>query len=552
MKKLFIPTLAIVTLFASCAKEPQVVNNDSTGDEFAKVVEFKATINNEDVKTDYNISGSTAYFHWTGTETIGRLWFDGSYFGHDPFVSTTSADANETSLVFSGVESANQTAYAMYPIWNGTSKTGIGWSSSPFKLYLHESMAYDVDNPLKNVVPMIGKLNGAGEFEFVPVCGVIAVTVKNLPPTATKITLSSSMAMSGNYRLTSTPSNYAPNIDYVMTNGLTTRLAWNDLNETSTKSYTFSGLDRNQHIFYFPVSVAKNGDYDDRYNGMTITVYAGSDVLQTVTTTNKITVDRGQIVRFPTMDLAKATKVAIDGDAARFYAYLTALGPDAAKVKVAVASTADAALTAAASSSKIITATGDENKVEVSDALSTSGKYYLAYRVYTSTDVELYSNTQPVFFVNSTDAAAIAGTFSRSVTGGEVLSGYEANAPTTAQFKFIVSTDPTKGNIMMTAMDNYDPFTSNIPGVFKPDTEPSHALWLRFYNADLKKGFDTSKYLFNGSSPTSNDLIFEFTSDEKNTLFVGAGAYGVATTNSYPPTWYYVYYGNSGYPYAKQ
>jgi hypothetical protein len=154
--------------------------------------------------------------------------------------------------------------------------------------------------------------------------------------------------------------------------------------------------------------------------------------------------------------------------------------------------------------------------------------------------------------VNSTDAAAIAGTFSRSVTGGEVLSGYEANAPTTAQFKFIVSTDPTKGNIMMTAMDNYDPFTSNIPGVFKPDTEPSHALWLRFYNADLKKGFDTSKYLFNGSSPTSNDLIFEFTSDEKNTLFVGAGAYGVATTNSYPPTWYYVYYGNSGYPYAKQ
>ena len=560
MKNLFIPTLTIVTLFASCAKEPQVV------EETTNVVKIAAKISNEitpeentESKSDYDVSsGTSGVFCWSGVESISILTKnDGPNFVGNPFVSD-EANSGETEIIFRGTPNANDMNYALYPASGSTN--GMGWSSwdvPPYQAYralrlmIPESRVYDSEHPLKNVVPMIGKREDANsEFVFKPVTAIIAVHVKNLPSTARSITLSSSgAALGGYYTVTSYPDDGGAesNLNTTWNNGLTVPMASNSSNTSGVSKYTFSsGLGKGQYDFYFPVSVGT------LTNGLTITIKDGDEsVLQTVSYSKPLTTVRAQITNLPLMDLAKATKVAIDGDAARFYAYLTALGPDAAKVKVAVAPTADAALTAAALSSKIITATGDENKVEVSNALSTSGKYYLAYKVYTSTDAELYSNTQPVFFVNSTDAAAIAGTFSRSVTEGEVFSG-EANAPTTAQFKFIVSTDPTKGNIMMTAMDSYDPFTSNIPGVFKPDTEPSHALWLRFYNADLKKGFDTSKYLFNGSSPDSNDLIFVFTSDAKNTLYVGAGAYGVATTNIYPPIWHYVYNGNSGYPYAKQ
>lgn len=454
MKKIFIPTLAIVILSASCAKEPQVINNPSSALEgTTKVVEVKATINNDDVKTDYSISGSTAYFHWTGIETIGRLWYSGSGFGHDAFTSTTSADSDETTLVFSGAESVDQTDYAMYPIWNGTSKTGIGWSSSPFKLYLHESMAYDAEHPLKNVVPMIAKLN-AGEFEFVPVSGIIAVTVKNLPPSATKITLSSSLAMSGTYRLTSTPSNYAPNIDYVMTNGLTTRLAWNDGNTTSTKSYTFSGLNREQHIFYFPVSVAKNGDYDDRYNGMTITIYAGNDVLQTVTTTSKITVERGQIVRFPTMDLAKATSIKLTGSASAPFAYVEKFGPDA-HIKYAIAATEDAAKTAAATGS-VVNTYGEANKFSIIPSAGTAGYYYLGYQVLDSSDNVLMTSAIK-FCYSASDPAEMVGTYAYSSTFPW--------ATETVSWTFAESDDFTKGNIKITATSIWS-LVGNIYGVY--------------------------------------------------------------------------------------
>lgn len=375
-------------------------------DENPNTVEIRANIINcEDVKTDYSISGSTAYFHWTGTETIGRLWYK-STFGEDSFTSTTSADAEETSLVFSGSSSVDQTDYAVYPIWNSLSNTGIGWKSNPFELYLHNEMVYNSESPLKDVVPMIAKINGAGEFDFVPVTGVIAVTVKNLPSTATKITLSSTgKALSGYYRLTSTPSAYATNIDWVMTNGLTIGIAYNAGNTTGTKSFSFTGLDRGTHVFYFPVSV---GTYDD----MTITVYAGDSSLQTVTTTQSIAVGRGQIVKFPEMDLAKATKVIITGNTNEAYLYVNSFGPEATKVKFAVAATSGEA-TSALASGTAITATGEENKQSIFTGLSSSasGQYYLAFAVYDSSDNELRSEVKSIYYLNNTDKGVLCGDY---------------------------------------------------------------------------------------------------------------------------------------------
>ncbi len=399
MKKYLVSAFALVALLASCAKE----NVPATVEEKADAVEIRANIINDDTKTDYSISGNTAYFHWTGTETIGRLWDSGSSFGHDAFTSKTEANNGETSLVFSGLDSSNQTDYAMYPIWDGKAKTGIGWRSNPFDLYLHESMVYTPDAPLKNVVPMIAKLN-AGEFDFVPVTGVIAVTVKNLPTTADKITLSSTgKALSGYYRLTSNPANYAANIDWVRENGLTTVIASNGGNTNGTKSFTFSGLDKGSHVFYFPVSV---GTFDD----MTITVYAGDTSLQTVKTTKTVSVGKGQIVQFPEMDLAKATKVTITGNTNEAYLYVDTFGPDATSVKFAVAST-EAAANSAVASGTSITATGETNKANIYTGLTNSGLYYLAYSIFDSSNNILRSEVKPVYYLNDTDKEILCGDY---------------------------------------------------------------------------------------------------------------------------------------------
>lgn len=454
MKKYIFSAFAFAALFVSCTKEDSPAQNIDTP---ANVVEIRGIINNEDVKTSYDISGSTAYFHWTGTETIGRLWYTSTpSFGHDAFTSTTSADSNETALVFSGSESANQTDYCMYPIWNNTTKTGIGWRSNPFDLYLHDTMAYNSADPLKDLVPMIAKIDGSGDFVFVPVTGIIAVTVTNLPSTANKITLSSTgKALSGYYRLTSTPANYASNIEWVMTNGLTTGIASNAGNTTGTKTLTFSGLDRGEHVFYFPVSV---GTYDD----MTITVYADETPLQTVTTTKSIPVAKGEIKRFPAMDLAKATKVQITGDANAAYLHVDTFGPEATSVKFAVATTSDAALTGV-DSGTAITAAGEANKQSVYAGLSDSGTYYLAYKVFDSSDNVLRSDVKQVYFMNNTDKDILCGDYGFTAIKALTINNrsawtalnsnnatYVSEGYTDAHMIIAASTDITKGSIMLT------------------------------------------------------------------------------------------------------
>lgn len=537
MKKYIFPAVAVLALLASCAKEEAVIVEEPT----LEKVEIRATINNEATKTDYDLSGSIGYFHWTGQETIGRLWHTSS-FGHDPFVSTTEANSNETSLVFSGSYSANQTDYFMYPIWNGTTKTGIGWSSNPFNLYLHESMVYNASAPLKNVVPMIGKVNGSGEIDFVPVSGVIAVTVKNLPSTADKITLSTTgKALSGNYRLTSSPENYASNIDIVMNTGLTATLASNAGNTTGTKSFTFSGLDKGVHVFYFPVSVGE-------FNDMTITIYAGSSILQTVSTTKTITVGRGQIVKFPEMDLAKATKVSISGNSNEAYIYVDAFGPDATSVKFAVA-TSEATARSGVSSGATITDAGEANKVNIFTGLTESGQYYLAYSVLDSSDNDLISDVKTVYFINDSDAAQLAGDYDITYSSWTCGALSDSSSELVKKMILAVSNDVTKGNIMMTEFlgYNYDVSenrsTANInwsgslvDGCPMYGEYPGKNSWLSFYGVDNQAGlFSDSAGTYYPRNNASNqpDYHFILTSSTELTCVAGTTAFAKRSSGAW-------------------
>lgn len=414
------------------------------------------------VKSNYDLDENTGTFYWTGVEKIGILNFYSSdpYFWEDPFTSTTSADNKETSLVFSGTPSnggAYLTDYALYPIWNGTTHTGIGWSSSPkFKLYIPESQAYNAEAPLKDVVPMIAKKDGEGNYAFKSVTAIIEVNVKNLPAGARKITLSSTgTALSGYYLLTSTPANYADNIDYVIGNGLTVNIAKNGGNTDGKKTITFdSGLGKGEYSFYFPVSVGVLPD-------LTIAIKGSDDsVLQSVSYPKSITTARGNITRLPLLDLARATSLTIAGTAAAPTAYLNQLGPDAASIKYAVAASADDAKAAAATGA-VVSATGSENAFSITPEPAVSGQYYLGYVVYASDSNVLGTYSLPFGYLGASDVAAYIGQFAAA---GQYSNNSWAVTSTTITFD--VSDNPSKGNIMITEFDGlYCDVSKNTHGI---------------------------------------------------------------------------------------
>lgn len=443
-KHIYFSLIAVSIASLACSK---METADNTVKE--NTVELKGIISNADgaqeVKTNYDLDASTGTFYWTGTEKIGILNFDG-YFWEDAFTSTTPANNKETALVFSGTpsdEGAYQTDFAFYPIWDATAKTGIGWSSSPiFKLYIHDSQAYNAEAPLKDVVPMIAKKDGEGNYAFTPVTAIIEVNVKNLPAAARKITLSSTgaaAALSGYYRITSNPANYASNIEWVMNNGLTVNLAYNDGNTAGVKTITFdSGLGKGEYSFYFPVSVGE-------LPNLTIAFKDGDDnVLQSLSYAKSITTARGNITRLPLMDLAKATSVVLAGTVAAPTAYINRLSPDVVGIKYAIATSADDAK-AAATSGTSISAIGSENAFSITPGTDASGLYYLGYVIYDSADNTLGTFAIPFYYLAATEASAYMGQYTIGYSSSSITIPDAAKTLTLA-----VSDNPAKGNVMLT------------------------------------------------------------------------------------------------------
>lgn len=504
MKKIFIPTLVIATLFASCAKEAKVSN------ESGKSIEIRGTIDNQEVdidksKSSYDISGSTASFYWTGTETIGRLWYTSNpSFGEDPFTSTTSADSKETSLIFSGEYSSDQTAYAFYPKWTKDGEAGPGWSSNPFQIYLSPTLPYDSSDPLKGIVPMLGKLV-SDEFVFTPITGIIAVSVTNIPSAARSVSLSSTTRLSGNFLVANPSSGYADGLDGVITNGITITSASGSNSGWYNKTFTFSSqLDKTEHVFYFPVPV---GNID----GITISIKdENGEVIQTISNANTITTTKATITKFPSMDLEKGATVAFTGDATAPSIYVSEFKGTGAKIRYAVANSASSAMTAASSSGAVIASTGTEAKGSLSSGLATSGKYYVGYQVLNGSDEPILTKAVPFYFLQSND---MAGTYYIQNS-----SSYSLNVA--------VSDDVLKGNLMVTSYPAWS-LTGKIYGCYNGST----------VTIDDRQVFNQHSNLnyyglHNPHTTAVGTLTFTVsTVEEKKRWAIGAIGIGVATVN---------------------
>lgn len=319
MKNIFFLTSIVSLFFVSCAKE------NASAPEIKKHVSLEASIEDLTTKTDYTISGSTAIFKWSGTEVFGRLiraTADGTTFStYSTIDYTSTSELDAASGVFSGEDVGADYAdseLAIYPI-NKTNGANVSFptSGNNFTLTLNESLTYDAANPLKDIVPMIGKLDAAS-YTFKPLTGVLAVKAKNIPSTANKITISSTgKGLSGTTGLITgkNDSGYKSSLQsqlYDSVAGLP--LTW--FSSAATKSYSFSGLSpANTYTFYFPLPTGTLSD-------LTVTFYKDNTVLYTVTTNTGITITRGHItpLKLITMPQYKVTVGGtVTAPAATFY-----------------------------------------------------------------------------------------------------------------------------------------------------------------------------------------------------------------------------------------
>ena len=296
MKKLAFFLIPILVV-ASCAKELNT-NDPVVGGEKVFV---KATIDNSETKTDYTISGSTATFFWSGTEEIGRLTWGGSM-GQTVYTSTTAANANETELTFSGNEVTNDTGFAVYPKKGASNGAGFDWYSADGYLYLAEAITYNAAAPLKNIVPMLGKLDSEGKYVFKPVTGVIGVRILHVPVNATKITIATNdgSRISQGLRYTAGTASLPDELDAIYDGGLQMTAYKSDAK--STKTYNVSALDFDtEYTFYYPIPAGTIT------GGITVTIYNGTTELASKSSTANLTVKRGTITRLPLITLPNET-----------------------------------------------------------------------------------------------------------------------------------------------------------------------------------------------------------------------------------------------------
>lgn len=470
MKNIRIASFVLASIFTiACTKE---ISESSDG-KISNQEVFKAIVEDDlFTKSDYNISGSTAYFQWLEGDQFGRLIRHGNNYSTATFTAI-SVDGN--SGTFSGthpdgVPSSDISAYAVYPIntSNGSSITPYSANhDNNFYLNLPSTITYDCNNPLRNIVPMMGKLSGS-TFTFYPLTGVIGFQATNIPATATSITLSTTGTtdgLSGNsVMLTSKGDGGMPGlylIDDTNGTGYGLRRDWMAGNTPIT--LTFEAGAFSEGTFYFPVPVTMYGNGNSfPYTNLTITLKNGETVLSSVQASGiSLTVSRGQIRKLPNIAFPHAT-LSVGGTSEDIKVTLTEK-TNLAYVKVYAATTSAAAEAGIAASGTTITNTDAATSIA---GFSDSGRYYIAYQGYDSSNNPISyvkGSLGQVYYVSSTDARVLFGTykfttlyaFTTNNRQNWVNLAYdtinqEPNNYTDSQMTIAASNDPALASIMVT------------------------------------------------------------------------------------------------------
>lgn len=231
MKTRYILTLALgaMTAFAcnkaeiDTVEDIQEVNNGG-------LYEIKAEIVN--TKTAYDELG---HFSWaTGDKFSCVVWKEATAFNRDKFTLSTGAGTN--SATFSGAISSgwNELGVALYPhpdLAGGIQQAGTYNSSSVDKglqISKPQEITPNLSSPL-SIVPMIGRKNAQGYYQFKTAVGILKVTITDIPADARYLYLedpNKTFSFSGKFNLNGLDEISEANAVYTDNNDYKTTIAF--------------------------------------------------------------------------------------------------------------------------------------------------------------------------------------------------------------------------------------------------------------------------------------------------------------------------------------
>lgn len=385
MKKIFTLLFVFSALLIACSKVEMGTDEAEKGTK-----EFHIRAISEDVltKTTYELTDGMYNFSWHSDDKIGVQMIKkaDSSFDMSKFSNTSVAGPN-ADFSAAGNASYDLGNYAFYPcrypsdyntftyegnsIWYSQSQTDLAYlktgtavadqaeadAAAKATVRLFGTITEDAANPMRHI-PLIGIRKGeTTDFSFKAATGVLKLTLKSLPATATQIRLDAT--------------GYALNGYFVFdTNGEIKESYKKEGYGQKYMNITTSG--DSERAFYFPIPTGTIPA-----GKLTVSVTDGTNVLYAVTNKQDIELVRGEITELPTIDVP-SVKVKITGTPtapkAKFY-----FSGDVAYVKYRNTMTLDYA------PNTDITTSG----TEINLAHDFNYKYPLQYQAYNSSDVAI-------------------------------------------------------------------------------------------------------------------------------------------------------------------
>lgn len=184
-KRIYLSASLLALLALGCNKAEIDTPEEAPETPAVERAYLKAEILNS--KTDYDISG---HFSWAASDQISVvLWNDGTAepaklneLSHYVYDNTTGAGTTATFGGSAISSPLNEFGVALYPstdvsAYNGIAEAG---SKTDFQVTVQQEIRPDLDNPM-SVIPLIGRKNGEGVYQFETAMGVLQVTVTDIP-----------------------------------------------------------------------------------------------------------------------------------------------------------------------------------------------------------------------------------------------------------------------------------------------------------------------------------------------------------------------------------
>ena len=436
-----------VLVLLGCTKEINPNENSGKTETLTAVIEKDAF-----TKGYFSDSGKPRSFTWETGDKFGRV-VKATNNSIDVYTATSGGEEG----AFSGTPSEGATSYAIYPVapTNGGGVTVDNTSELFFNI--PSVLVYNSTHPLKDVIPMIGRREGA-VYTFYPMFGAIWIPVEDMPSPATSITLSTASGQKGlsgkSVKITDWPISDEKMGNNLRTTGL--KRAWMGENNTGV-TYTFDSGSFTSADFYFPVPPTGGSNYTALY----ITIKAGDDIIAEMSMSCNISVDRAQIIKLQTISVPEVSaNIAVTGTSDDIKAYVTDSSGTFNRICIAAltensASALNTAIPDKDSGQDITNARSVGEAISV-DGFTTSGEYYLGIKVFQgNTTVASHILETPVYFLSSGDKNDYMSRYVQNPNTGTTTPDKNAlqqellfNGWNTITFE--TSDDPLKGNIMIT------------------------------------------------------------------------------------------------------